>query len=449
MRDERWERHLDQILAARRLSRRRFLRMSGTALGVGALLAACRGDEDGAGGGGGPTGEPIKLGYVSPTTGPLAPFGEADGFILGGIREALAEGLTVAGTVRPIEIITADSQSDPNRASQVAQDLIVQDQIDLMLVASTPETTNPVADQCEANGVPCISTVAPWQPWFFARGGDPEDPFVYTWHFFWGLEDIESVFLDMWETQDTNKVVGGLFPNDGDGNAWGDPELGFPAFFGPEGYEIIDPGRFQSGTQDFTAQISAYKNAGAQILTGVPIPPDFTNFWTQARQQDFIPIVASVGKALLFPPSVEALGELGEGLSTEVWWTPSHPFSSSLTGQSSQQLGDGYTADTGRQWTQPIGFVHALFEVAADVLQRTAEPSPDAIVEAIQATNLDTIVGNINWSGGPVPNVAKTKLVGGQWKPGTDFQYDLVVVSNTALPEVPLAGELEPIPGSS
>jgi hypothetical protein len=39
--------------------------------------------------------------------------------------------------------------------------------------------------------------------------------------------------------------------------------------------------------------------------------------------------------------------------------------------------------------------------------------------------------------------------VGGQWKPGTDFDYDLVVVSNTGLPEVPVAGELEPIPGSS
>ena len=32
------------------------------------------------------------------------------------------------------------------------------------LAAVTPETTNPVSDQCEANGVPCISTVAPWQP---------------------------------------------------------------------------------------------------------------------------------------------------------------------------------------------------------------------------------------------------------------------------------------------
>src|SRR5439155_9973060 len=153
---------------------------------------------------------------------------------------------------------------------------------------------------------------------------------------------------------------------------------------------------------------SQYKDKGAEILTGVPIPPDFTNFWTQAHQQGFVPKIASVGKALLFPASVEALGDLGEGMSTEVWWTPDHPFTSSLTGQSSKELGDGFTQATGLQWTQPIGFVEALFEVAADVLQRAASLDPKAIVDSIKATNLDTVVGTVQWTGQPVPNVAKT-----------------------------------------
>lgn len=439
---------IDRALAMHRISRRRFLKvagMSGAALSMSGLLAACRTGEEGEAAGGA-----VKIGYVSPTTGSLGPFGEADEFILGGIRQAAGEGLDIAGRTRPVEIITKDSQSDPNRAAEVASDLIVQDRVNLMVVASTPETTNPVSDQCEANGVPCISTVAPWQPWFLGRQADPAnpEPFTYTYHFFWGLEDIEAVFLELWESLDTNKVVGGLFPNDGDGNAWGDPQLGFPAFFEPEGYTIIDPGRYQNGTQDFTAQISEFKQAEAELLTGVPIPPDFTNFWTQASQQRFVPKAASVGKALLFPSSVEALGDIGEGLSTEVWWTPSHPFSSSLTGESAGDFGTAYTEDTGRQWTQPIGFVHALFEVAFDVLQRTEELTSDAIVDSIKATNLETIVGHIEWTGEPFPNVAKTQLVGGQWKPSSDFPYELVVVSNTALPDVPLGGELEPIPGS-
>ena len=449
---------VQRVLDQHRWSRRRFLQVAGVggaALSLSGLLAACRGDEGGGDGNdGGPTGAAVKIGYVSPVSGPLAPFGEADAYILGGVRDAFADGLTIAGQTRPIEIITKDSQSSPDQAATVAIELITDDQIDLMVVASTPETTNPVSGQCEANGVPCISTVAPWQPWFIGQQQDPTDPeswvpFTYAYHFFWGLEDIEQVFLDMWETISTNKTVGGLFPNDGDGNAWGDPALGFPSFFDPQGYTIVDPGRYENGTQDFTAQISAYKEAGAEILTGVPIPPDFTNFWNQANQQGFVPKIASVGKALLFPPAVEALGDLGEGMSTEVWWTPTHPFSSSLTETSAGDLGAGYTEETGRQWTQPLGFVHALFEVAADVLQRTSDVNGDAIVESIAATSLDTIVGHIEWTGEPFPNVAKTALVGGQWKPGEEFDYDLVVVTNNALPDVPIAGELEPIPGSA
>ena len=62
------------------------------------------------------------------------------------------------------------------------------------------------------------------------------------------------------------------------------------------------------------------------------------------------------------------------------------------------------------------------------MLQRTTEVTPDAIVTAIIATNLNTIVGQIQWTGQPNPNVAKTQLIGGQWKKGSDFPYELVVV---------------------
>jgi branched-subunit amino acid ABC-type transport system permease component len=104
---------------------------------------------------------------VSPQTGPLAGFGEADTFVLAGVRKAFGKGLRVGDATHPVEVLVRDSQSDPNRAAEVASRLILSDKVDLMLVASTPETTNPVSDQCEVNGTPCISTVAPWQPWFW------------------------------------------------------------------------------------------------------------------------------------------------------------------------------------------------------------------------------------------------------------------------------------------
>jgi len=107
--------------------------------------------------------------------------------------------------------------------------------------------------------------------------------------------------------------VGGLFPNDGDGNAWGDKERGFPGPLAKEGFTLIDPGRFQNMNNDFSAQIAAFKKASAEIVTGVVIPPDAKTFLTQARQQGLRPKVVTLGKALLFPGAIEALGSLAKG----------------------------------------------------------------------------------------------------------------------------------------
>ncbi|MEE8433997.1 MAG: ABC transporter substrate-binding protein, partial [bacterium] len=214
-------------------------------------------------------GRTIRIGHVSPKTGPVAAFAEADDFIEQGIRKAVGKGIRIGGTVHPIEIITKDSQSNPNRAAEVAAKLILSDKIDLMVAAGTPDNVNPVSDQCELNEVPCISTNAPWQAYFFGRGGKPPTGFEWTYHFFWGLEDVIGAFTNMWNTLDTNRVVGGMFSNDVDGNAWGDPKHGMPAALKPLGFKLIDPGRYQPLSEDYTAQIFAFKKAKVEILTGV------------------------------------------------------------------------------------------------------------------------------------------------------------------------------------
>jgi len=136
------------------------------------------------------------------------------------MQKLFAKGIKVGGSTHPLEIYAQDAQSSSARAGMVAQNLITAHQIDLMLVEGTPDITNPVCDICEAASVPCISSVAPWQAWFFGRNGNPKVPFKWTYHFFWGLGDIINVFLDIWKQVPNNKAVGALWPNDADGNAW-------------------------------------------------------------------------------------------------------------------------------------------------------------------------------------------------------------------------------------
>jgi branched-chain amino acid transport system substrate-binding protein len=384
----------------------------------------------------------IKIGLVNPHTGPLAAFGEADGFIIDQVKGILTSGLQNGGKSYQVEIIVKDSQSSASRAAEVASELILRDKVDLLLGASTPDTTNPVADQAEINEVPCITTNCPWQPYFFGRKGDPAKGFNWTYHFFWGLEDVIGAFLALWSGAPTNKVVGGLFPNDADGNAWGDDKIGFPPALQKAGFKLVDTGRYQLFNNDFTSQISAFKSAGVEIVTGNMIPPDFATFWSQAAQQGFKPKIVTIGKALLFPSVVASLGDRGDGLSSEIWWTPSHPFKSGLTGQSAKDLCDAYSKATGRPWTQPIGFEHALFEVAIDVLKRAKDlGDPKAIRDAIAATDYQSIVGPVKWTGKPVKNVTKTPLVAGQWR-RADGKFELIVAENETAPEIPAGGKL-------
>jgi len=387
----------------------------------------------------------IKIGHVSPKTGPLAGFGEADGFILGQVRDILNKGLISSGKAYKVEIISKDSQSSASRASEVAAELILGDKVNLIVASATPDTTNPVADQAEVNEVPCITTNCPWQPYFFGRKGDPAKGFTWTYHFFWGLEDVIGAFLALWDELPTNKVVGGLFPNDADGNAWGDAKLGLPPALAQAGYKLIDPGRYQVMNNDFTSQISAFKAAGCEIVTGNMIPPDFATFWSQAAQQGFKPKIVTIGKALLFPSVIDSLGQRGDGLTSEIWWTPHHPYKSGLTGQSAKDLTDTYMKATNRPWTQPIGFQHAMFEVAIDVLKRTKDVNdPNSILDAIVTTNYKSIVGPVQWTGQPVKNVTKTPLVAGQWQ-RKDGKFDLIIAENKTAPDIPVGGKLRPL----
>lgn len=142
------------------------------------------------------------------------------------------------------------------------------------------------------------------------------------------------------------------------------------------------------------------------------------------------------------------MGDRGRDLSTEVWWSPHHPFKSGLTGQTALEFCNAYSAATGKQWTQPIGFKHANLEVAIDVLKRTKKLDPAAIRDAIVDTNYQSLVGPVAWKGGPtnpVPNSCTTPLVGGQWKKGTKFKYDLNVVFNQPAPNIPTDSPFEAI----
>ncbi len=381
----------------------------------------------------------IKIGLVMPGTGPLAFFTEHVSFVLNQVQKTLGGKVTIGGKGYPYEIVVKDSQSNPNRASEVTQELILKDKVSLVAAFATPETVNPVSDQCELNGVPCITNDAPLEPYFFGRKGDPKKGFEWTYHFFFSGEELVQSLIPYFNRIKTDKKLGGLWPNDGDGIAQSNPARGFPAAFKKAGYSVVDPGRFDMPASNYNAQIAAFKSQNVDVIQGVLPPPEFTTFWNGAAQQGYRPKIVYVGKACEFPAAMKPLGDRAIGLTVEVWWSKFHPYHSGLNGQSSLELANEYEKVSGRQWSLPLGFRHSLFEVIFDVLKRTGNPEdPSSIRDAIRATNYNSIVGTINFAKGPLPNCALTPLVIGQWVKGTKYPLDMVIVDNSTTPAVPV-----------
>ena len=284
-------------------------------------------------------------------------------------------GLKAGDKTYGVDILDRDTQSDPSRAGQLAKTLINSDKIDMMLVVSTPETINPVADACEAAGVPCMSTVMPWEAWYFGRGAKPgqPSPFKWTYHFGFGGGEFFKTYVSQWGLIETNKKVGVLYPNDADGNAI--RENLAPAL-AKAGFTIIDPGPYEDGTTDYSAQIAKFKAEKCEIFNTFPIPPDFAAFWRQAAQQGYTKMVkiAQIAKTGLFPSEVTSLGNLGYNLASAAYWHKAFPYKSSLTGVSGDQLADGYEKASGKMWTQQLGATLALFDAGAAALDREQRP---------------------------------------------------------------------------
>ena len=409
----------------------------------------------------------IKIGYVTPSTGALADFAGPDKYVLSLIRASsyFKKGITIGKTKYSIQIITADSQSSPSIASQVATQLIQKNGVDLIVTSSAPETTVPVSAVCEAAGVPCLSTVCPWEAWYVGLGGTlsaqgvaTSGAYKYCSMFFFGVPEFVECFLPMWNkvqaSTNAKKVFGGMFPNDADGNAF---RAAFPPIVSAVSggaYTFVDGGAYTDLSSDYTSMISTFKNGNCDFFVNCPLPPDFNTFWKQASQQNYNPKLATVAKVMLFPTDVYALGSLSNNIATDAWFTPYGPYKSSLTGMTANQFAANYQKATGKQWVQSMGSTYSLFEVVIQALKKVHNPHDrKAVAHAIQTVNYVGMSGPLNFSAktSPAPGIGIIKPVGIQWKPGSKatvgnkkWSWSPYVVDNTLNKHVPLTGTLEP-----
>jgi branched-chain amino acid transport system substrate-binding protein len=87
-----------------------------------------------------------------------------------------------------------------------------------------------------------------------------------------------------------------------------------------------------------------------------------------------------------------------------------------------------------------LGYLHAGFEIVIDALKRAQTLDREKLREAIENTNLDTIVGHIRYN---KEHYCQTPLAGGQWTKGDKWPWELKVIYNKEHPEIPTTGQMD------
>ena len=374
----------------------------------------------------------IRLGFVLPVTGPYAPFTESFQWVLDMALPVMnADGgfyIKEYDKRIPVEIIIADSESDPTKASEAAQKLVTTDNVHILVGAWTPETTIPVSIVAETNSLPALMYDSPMEVWL--EGG----PYEWSHSIMFSLVNLMESYIDAWDKVDSNKKVGFIFGNDIDGVAFAGLAQ---EFCDRRGYNVVDPGRFPPGTSDYSSLINMFKQEDCDIVLANSITPDYVTFFQQFYQLDFMPKVLTVGKGIHFESNAMAIGsaELANGLTTGLPWDRAYPWSSSLLGMSTTELCDKWEADhPGLPYHSSIAYDLSCLEVLTVLLNTAQTLDREALKNAFPTLTGDTIYGPINFVDN---NVFECAYVISQYVLGEKFPLEKNLVAHGKFTQIP------------
>ncbi|TLM67697.1 MAG: ABC transporter substrate-binding protein [Deltaproteobacteria bacterium] len=208
--------------------------------------------------------EPIKLGAFFDLSGKAAFIGTPTKLV----AEMVVEKINAEGGIngRPLELIMADSESEPPKAANIAKKFIYKDQVTAIIGPTLTDTGMVVKKIVHEGKIPIVMTVG-GDP--VIMGGEKFGPF--DWVFKSPQRSstaVERLFLYLKEKKLTRIAL--LTSDDGfgkDGSRW------MREFAPKYGIEILLEEAFGARDTDMTAQLTKARNANPQAIIAWTIGP--------------------------------------------------------------------------------------------------------------------------------------------------------------------------------
>ena len=357
-----------------------------------------------------PAPQSIKVGVVISLTGPAAAGGKwvSQGYNIAvkHINESGGVLLKEFGKKVPLEIVYLDNESDPKQVVSRMERLYSVDKVDVFLAGFGQFLNVGQLAVAEKYRVPIIGTT-------LSSTAEFEKGYRYSFTPFVSEQDqVRTVFevldsipaserpkrIAFFEVQEEWGVATGRYLKEGAAR---------------RGYTIVAWEKHSMAATDFSSLIIAAKSAGADVLYALPTPAQGIALVRQMKELDWSPKFPMIFRAADVNFWAQNLGKDGDYIFHNAGGWDYH-----LKLPGVERLNQDYRAAYGVFPEQIAGTAYAVVQILADALQRAGTLDREKIRDAIAATNLSTVMGQIRFK----PNGRAEGYVRAfsQWQNGKD-----------------------------
>ena len=331
----------------------------------------------------------IKIGASVALTGSLARFGNMmkNGYEMWKEAVNAKGGINVGGTMKKVEIVYYDDQSDNQTSAKLTEKLITEDKVQFLLGPYGSGPTFATTAIAEKYNIITMATLA--------NAGN-----IYTR----GFKNVFSVlppgaklfysFIDMLAAQNpAPKKIAIIAPNDNFPLA---VAKGASEYAKSKGMEIVYYEEYPKGVRDLSSTILKIKNSGAEVLMGSGYLEEAILTVRQLREQRVYLKAVGFTTGPELKDFSDALGSDADNVYGVAWWMSQMKYSDPLFG-TAQEYSKNYTAKYG----PGLAYQGAGGSQSAYLLQLAIEKAgsteTDKVRAALQAYDATTFWGPTRW----------------------------------------------------
>jgi branched-chain amino acid transport system substrate-binding protein len=157
------------------------------------------------------------------------------------------------------------------------------------------------------------------------------------------------------------------------------------------GYQVVVNAEYAPGAKDFSDMILKANGANADVVFGLPTPPDGMTMVKQMKELGYSPKMTMLIRAPDPPIWSKNLGKDGDYVVLAPGWHHA------VKAPGVNELNEAHQKKIGRPADPITGPAYACVQILAGALGRAGSPDRDKVRDAIAATDMTTVIGPVKF----------------------------------------------------